>query len=599
MLLCLTTLITSACGDDFKDGADVPTQVLATLFRAPVEEPANLIAASMDGSYLYTLEYTRTGVNGHARLYVSKNGGGSWETFNVGLAPLKDPVITTGGYTCLATDTKRILYDLNAGQEIAINYPGSLTQGDNFVLGNDDFIYLDPLSGDKKSYRKIAETTWTDFTMNGVYCGQDVATGGAAFYDPGLKQLHLHNPVDNTINTIDITIDVTQVTQGQIHPNRPPRYRYDGSNRLAIACTKGVAVQNLTSGDIQYTFWDGDFKGHYLNPVSVSIDSEGKVFASLTSATRSKSYKISGGTHENIPFVRCGPVSRGKYTYYAGALRLVRESADAKKEFGTSYQQLPNPRRADLLSARVVDGKKFALLRIASSFNVLATYAEEQFHPFRETEGTYLYALGDQVYVYGPDRVLHSPDKGVTWQEYGHHLSGAVRSIGYVAWSGGTYVGLAVSNLSVGNTEDKHTLSTYSSSDGIQWTLIADSKGRQGTGPHSMRTDGIMTNVFSWIDMFYVSRVVRTYSEDFGETWHIDDDLKYKLFDSQHGDRIYVLEEMDDLLQLTEYNMNFDVLKTRRFENPGYGTHYGIKQTHVNEKGKVYYIIDNYFVGME
>lgn len=43
---------------------------------------------------------------------------------------------------------------------------------------------------------------------------------------------------------------------------------------------------------------------------------------------------------------------------------------------------------------------------------------------------------------------------------------------------------------------------------------------------------------------------------------------------------------MDDLLQLMEYNMNFDVLKTRRFENPDYGTHYGIKQTHVNEKGK-------------
>lgn len=603
--LCFLFML-SACKKDpdvFKDGS---SGKISMLFESPVSLKANGTYASMDGNYIVVVEVTNTGANGYSRLYVSRNAGQSWQTQGIPMHPENDIHITKSGHIYFSRGNTRLLYDLNAAREVPIDYPGSISQWDDFVLGNDDMIYLARHSDAEKAFRHLSQSTWTDFTLSGIYCGQDIATGGGAFYDPSLHQLHIHDPANHMVRTHEININASQVSQGPYQPNRPPRYRYSGSNHLAIAYTKGVAVQNLITNEVNYTNWEGDYEGHYLNPVSVSIDSEGAVFASLNYYQKNETFKVANRTLEKLAsYARTAPVSRGKYTYYLGTLRLIRQSQNQHDEFETSYIDLDNPEWAAIRSARVVNNKKYALLSIASPITALHLYNESngRFEQVNEIVGKYdyIYSDGSNVFVFGEDNTAYSPDNGGTWQIHENTLTGVVKSMSYVLKSGQTYYGLATenysyNNLSTGKREDRHKLSTYSSPDGINWTEIASTGENSGKAPEAMTADGRMMFTSSGSGELVFS----VYSQDYGLTWETNDD-HVPFFNAQNDNSIFGLYGGLNNIRLVTYDNNFNVMSDVNIENNTEAeTLYSVQNVHVaDQTGNAYFITWKYFMNLQ
>ena len=602
---CIAILVLACKSDEPLPGEIIDKGIINKVFESPVRLNAEGIYASMDGKYIVALEVVNTGANGYSRLYVSKNAGESWEEQSVPIHAQNGIHITNNGQIYFSRGNSRFLYDLKTSQEIPINYSSSISQWDDFVLGDDDFIYLERYSGPEKSFRRLSESNWTDFSLSGTYCGQDPNTGGAAFYDPILNELHIHNPADNSITTHSITINVSLVSEGPYQSNRPPRYIYSGSNYFAIAYTKGIAVQNLISGEVHYTDWNDDFKGHYLNPVSITIDAEGEAFASLTYYERDETIRISNGNLVSMAqHVGNNPVSRGQYTYFRGALRLIRQSKNGTDEFETSYSNRPTAEWANMLSARIVGQQKYVLLSVmdirAKPIAVLHTYNQVSGR-FDEVHGVagdygYIYSDGSEVYVYGESGTAYSPDNGDTWLFYENELSGVVKTIKYVVKSGNTYFGLATINytyynLSTGQSQDRHKVSTYRSTDAINWIEIASSGEHSGKAPQAMTVDGKM--MYSSFDALEFSQ----YTSDFGLSWNSNNN-NVPFFNASSNDRLYALHGGLEDARLVIYDNQFNILSDITIENATEAeTLLDTQNVHVSESDeKIHFISWKYFL---
>lgn len=583
---------TSEKEDTFSNNKEL---TIDRIFEAPPKITFSKIAASMDGKYICTWENLSVLFSS---INISKDEGQSWEQAGISSRPGDEFRITKSGYTYLGQSTNGntpSLFNLNTKKEIAINFQGSLGSGEDFYLGHDDYVYA------RNQFKKIGENNWQTMptTATGIYCGQDVNNGGIAFYDTSTKKLNIHNPTNNTIATYNITIDLEQIKQGAVIYGVSPKTLYNGSGKFAIAYTKGVAIQDLTTGTVTYTNWGAAYAGFASNPLSFSIDKEGSIFTTL-GGTNAPTVSLKLTDNKYTSFFRNSDfISRGDYTYYMGGAYLIKESKNGKQKMqalSDMYTKGQSVTRIDVKSARVVGGKTYALLRLEDAASgALYTYSAERkdFDIIGRTAGKYdyIYAEGTNIYLYGVDSILHSANNGASWNAY-LNSAGARKSISYVAKSGSTYYGLHVYNYrtalgATGHEVDKHNYATYSSSDAINWKPIASKTDQSGLGPEALTAEGLMTYRYNMNAPGYAASMKGEVSYDYGTTWNATTALG---FNTARNNELFMVAYDGTGVIIMRFDKNFKELSSQRAKPSGQFSVAGLRNIHFDSEDKINFI---------
>lgn len=555
---------------------------------------ADRIAASMDGKYLCTYNYQSPLF---ASFCFSTNNGLSWEATVTNKRAYNALRITKGGYTYLGTSTSggaAALFNLNTKQDVAINYTqGSIGSTEEFYLGHDDYVYA------RNHFKKIGENNWQTMpaAVTGVYCGQDVNNGGIAFFDEATKKLYIHNPTNNTATTYNINIEIERIVSYGVLIK--PYFLYNGYNEFAIAHTKGVTIQDLGTNAVNFTAWPAAYKDN--NPSAVSIDKEGTVFTTLGSSTApTLNFKIENGKFTSF-YRKSELISRGDYTYYLGGAALFKESKGGRQKIQgltDMLEKTANVARAALKAATVAGAKIYAVIHLThadAASGALFTYTanNKDFEMIERTAGRYdyVYTEGANIYLYGVDSILYSANNGTNWSGY-VNSAGTAKSINYVTKAGTTYYALHVFNYkkalgSTGHQVDQHNLTTYSSTDAINWKVIASKTGESGLGPEILTADGLMAYRYNANSPTAVADMKTMVSYDYGKTWAPSGGFG---FNGVYNNELFLLSYNGQGLDVRRYDKIFKELSKQSAKPSGNFDVAGIKNVTFESEGKINFI---------
>lgn len=564
---------------------------VSVLYERPVSEDASYIMASTDARIIATLRQLSTN---DCRVYFTKNGGQIWEDMVLALSPQNDVRITTGGYVYFSRGNTRRLVNLNNKQEVTINYFATLNQEEDFFVGSDDYIYTN------RFFNRISESRWDTMPITGRYCGQDVTNGGAAFYDLSAKKLHVHNPKTNTAISFDITIDETKVSLGMAQPNRPPRYVYNGSNMFLIAYTKGFAIQNLDNGTVTYTDWDEGYTGQYLNPVSISVEKDGTIYAKLTSHSNTDMNFRYKNDEKNTFFSSSPVVSINQYSYYVDGLKVNKVGSGIRERFYTSYQNIPNANRASIVSFLENNGQSLSLLQIpissATPITLLHEYnkSTKDFTPINRVNGNYSFVYSDngRIYVYGKDSTAYSSDNGRNWEVVKSNFDAVTNEkLKQILKVGSTYYAVwQISGTCPGSIADLcHSVTTYSSSDGLNWTLVGSVKQQNGQVGKAMTFKGELYARHE-VQTFGQAIAFERHTKDFGKTWGAESGGLTKIDLVKNENEIYAIRlGASNSIVITQFDGAHQKVSERTSVLSGNSSTYlGFSEGYFDNSGKLY-----------
>lgn len=491
----------------------------------------------------------------------SKDGGNTFNQVTPSIKNYIPFVVNESGIMAWSDNFYSGFYNLNTNTVINSNIPGFYNQ---YYVGQNDLMYC--IQGTNSStpaivfYKKLSQTSWDTLSKNsdslGVYCGQN-NLGGISFFNPSKKTLYNHNPVNNTLSQFTFSqLNFANITQGS--SNRQIKYFYNGYNLLVAGYTKGFALMNTTNLSVTYQDWEGNFKGYYENPLSLSCSKNGMVYAQLMSyVNQATKYEINGSNFKVIQ-TTTDVINNGEFTYFPNSLNPIKTNGS------TSYPiKIGNLQSIEIDYYYPYNNSHFNLIYDGGSITQLI---EDKINSYsiKNLNGYYSFIFKDNnsIVISGNDSMMYSEDDGTKYTTIKNPFHYA---LSYIKKINGIYYGLAVKNFkyNLGGTgfqTDRFNIGVYTSSNLKDWTLIPNSYKTDvnGKGPEIFSSNGLMTyneNIEPLGNPIY-----RGYkSTDFGVTWSSSGLIP--IFNVDLGNTL-ALVSYNGANKITRQNYNVNLEKT-------------------------------------
>ncbi len=523
----------------------------------------------------------------------SKDGGNTFNQVTPSIKNYIPFVVNESGIMAWSDNFYSGFYNLNTNTVINSNIPGFYNQ---YYVGQNDLMYC--IQGTNSStpaiifYKKLSQTSWDTLTKNsdsfGVYCGQN-NLGGISFFNPSNKTLYNHDPINKTLSQFTFSqLNFANITQGS--SNRQIKYFYNGYNLLVAGYTKGFALMNTNNLNVTYQDWEGNFKGYYENPLSLSCSKNGMVYAQLMSyVNQATKFEINGSNFKTIQ-TTSDVINNGEFTYFPNSLNPIKSNGTT-----SSPIKIGNLQSVEIDYYFPYNNSHYNLIYDGGSSTQLI---EDKINSYsiKNLNGYYSFIFKDNnsIIISGNDSMMYSEDDGTTYTSIKNPFHYA---LSYLKKINGIYYGLAVKNLkyNLGGTgfqTDRFNIGVYTSSNLKDWTLIPNSYRTDvnGKGPEIFSSNGLMTyneNIEPLGNPIY-----RGYkSTDFGVTWSSSGLIP--VFNVDLGNTL-ALVTYNGANKITRQNYDVNLNKTNTVQ---YSTNVSVPITNqvpiVNSNGKTLYVTED------
>lgn len=494
-------------------------KTISPLIVAPKTNNTTEICASFDGNYILA----QSVVNTTTSYRYSSNGGSSWKDLTTKIGP--NPMINNEGIVAWNNNSKTGMISLKNDPNFTYSTPGYY---DLYYLGADDGIYCYQGTNSqsikvKFYYKKSQATTWDTLSFDGdtlgLYAGQD-KDGGAAFYNIKKQKINIHKPKSNSWEQKNCTINLNNITLGQT--NRSPKYAFNGYDLMVVGYTKGYAKADISNNQTTYQDWQTSFSGYYENPMGISVNESGEVFAQLQSYTNPLTYfRLFNSENDSLNLVSPA-FCAGSFTYLMEFNKAIKKDKNGESNM-SDLVDFESP----IIHSFVGDKDYYFIqktnstgvnsiltIKSKSGSNTESIKFQENYH--------FVYSNGSSILLCGSSTWNYSSDNGKNWVK---KQAPNGKSITYINKINGVYYGMSVLSFlytlgGTGFSVPKHDFAMFTSSDLENWTLLPGSErvNVSSQGPKYINNSGVI--VYSEnTNPLGNPRLVYYISNDFGKSF--------------------------------------------------------------------------------
>lgn len=512
LVICLISCKKSSESGYGKNGDNLGEKKDAVLvYSASKFNDATDFKASFDGKYMTIT----TKQNDKVSQY-SNDGGETWKDLPAKVFPTQ---INNNGYiTYFDSSISRNV--VSKADQTTLNFSFTSNQGDEFYLGNSQYIYHHKVwqKGLSVIDANTGATTPLILPSNSFYCGPD-QNGGIAFVNS--NGLDIHQPITNTWKHYDINIGTERLLNRGW--NKPSVCHYNGFDKLVIGNDLSYSVYSLNSANaIEEQDWPYGMKGNYTNPMMLKINKEGAVYTTISQfGGKPRNFKINLSNFTEM--------SELGYNYTSGNFSYEFTDTEAKK-IGAQTTLINGvmKNQKKMINAFATDDKVYALYNLtygepdyyngdkSPQVNMLSIYDQNaKTETFVEKTGLYnfVYADGNNILITGPDSLTFSNNGGNTWSRKYSPLTSFIRELKKI---GNTYYAMYVKLVEYNSPGNGpiiyHDYKMLTSTDLQNWKVLPGTAhdGNAAIGPRTFTSDGYLSFTYG----------EKQYSKDFGKTWN-------------------------------------------------------------------------------